>query len=84
VEGEGSIRSKMIFWAKAIGSKGQYSAGETFHQCFFNYDYPHSGYSGHIQAHKELISKLIATGWEPTGDRGNAWYEVRFRRRNKQ
>ena len=76
---------KMQFWADAIGPNGSYNAGES---PIFEHPYserePESNNRKDSDAHKNLISKLVADGWEPTGNRGTAWFSNRFRRRIKR
>lgn len=66
-----------FFWAKAVGSKGTYDAGKSDQ---FSANYPMAHVTHHVNPHNALINKLVADGWEPTGARGEAWYNVRFRR----
>ena len=75
------------FWAEAIGSDGQYSAGES---AVFKGPYivgypsfPNSDDQNTTVAHKTLIQKLVKDGWEPASDRGLNWWNYRFRRRVK-
>ena len=68
----------MQFWAKAIGSYGVYNTGESVY--FKGALPPESDNDKALIAHKLLVSKLIRDGWESTGDRGETWYNYRFRR----
>jgi len=72
-----SVRT--YYWAAAIGSKGLYNAGEseTFDAA------PRVEGRKQTSAHANLIRKLVADGWEPTGMRGENWYSDRFRRKEK-
>ncbi len=73
-----------IFWARAIGPKGQYDAGqsETFTGYYGgSYSYPDSERNDNQDALKGLIDELVKDGWAPTGDRGSDWWSYRFRRR---
>lgn len=81
------------FWADAIGPKGQYNAGKhtwkeggllTSFSGFKHNPYgPDSSCSKCLEAHKQFIQKLVSDGWQPTQERGQSWYQLRFRRRPK-
>jgi hypothetical protein len=73
------------FWAKAIGKNGTYNAG--FSPKIFVGDKslgPKSDIETNVNAHNALVKKLINDGWEPTGGRGEAWFNLRFKRLVKE
>jgi len=71
----------LLFWAKAVGSKGSYDAGKSNQ---FSGNFPMAHVNHHVNPHNSLINKLVGDGWEPTGDRGEQWYSLRFRRLLKE
>ena len=77
-----SVPATLQFWASAIGPKGLYSAGASPEwSLFFGEPYPRRDRNSDRRAHEELIEMLLDDGWEPTGEKGEYWYEDRFRRR---
>ncbi len=72
------------FWAKAVGTSGTYCAASSTHAKYWYGDgTPNSEWPVHTQLHSELVRKLVADAWEPTGERGNNWWNMRFKRRIK-
>ena len=73
------------FWAEATGPKGVYVAARyTYSDAIFW----HTGLIDENckkckHAHTEFVKKLVADGWEPSEERGNDWYALRFRRQVK-
>jgi hypothetical protein len=80
----GVIFRKSYFWAKAIGSKGIYDAGKSNIFLTSSGVGPDIGYKDVVAAHTALVNNLVGDGWGPTGDRGNAWYSLRFQRLVKE
>jgi len=68
------------FWAKAIGAKGIYHAGES---PVFDGEHP-SGMTHPVPqvraALDKLTEKLVRDGWQPTGNKGGFWYSYMFKR----
>ncbi len=64
------------FWARAIGSHGEYSAGES---AAWLASYPDSERSEALLAHYDLVNELVAAGWQHVGC-GFFWYNDRFSR----
>lgn len=63
------------FVVEAIGPAGKYSPAEAAIT---------SGSQSNdldVSEHRALVSRLTEEGWEPTGDRGEGWWNNRFRRR---
>ncbi len=75
----GLTGTRGYFCADAIGPSGMYVAerGEEF-GCGYNTWLPDSN---HASRHKALVAVLIGDDWEPTGERGEHWWQNRFRRR---
>ncbi|MCE7984609.1 MAG: zinc ribbon domain-containing protein [Caldilinea sp. CFX5] len=75
------------FCAEAIGSGGPYIADETQEfKAEFGRDFgdksqiePDVRFWGDI--HKKFTAQLVKQGWEPLSDRGNQWWQIKFRRR---
>ncbi|MBN1485504.1 MAG: zinc ribbon domain-containing protein [Chloroflexia bacterium] len=68
------------FWARAIGPEGSYNAGESpVFKCWS--PKPESYSADASNAHKALVSKLLADGWEPTTNSDYSWWGDTFRRR---
>jgi len=70
-----------FFWAKAISSDGVYEAAKS--PIVKKWDIPEvpkRDDQSYARIHNLLINQLIAEGWEHTGDRGEKWWNVRFRR----
>lgn len=74
------------FCAEVIGSNGTYTADETQEfKAEFGRDF---GDKSQIEpdvllwsgVHREFIEQLVKKGWEPLADRGNQWWQIRFRR----
>ncbi|HBY93341.1 MAG TPA: hypothetical protein DEP84_05135 [Chloroflexi bacterium] len=80
---EGFYTSKYQFWASAIGLQGNYNAGESPIFKAVSVHYPSSDEHKPLNAHRSLIKKLVEEGWEPTGNRGSAWFNEKFRRQIK-
>lgn len=72
-----SAPSQAKLWADARGSQGSYNAGEVL------YAVPvlTPGSKQTESAHKELVAQLTRAGWEALPERGEAWFNTRFRRR---
>lgn len=71
--------NKGYFYAEAINPHGKYTTRETK---AFNL-----GLGGHLPSadrqgtiHKEFVDQLLQDGWQATGDRGEAWWALRFKR----
>ncbi|MBI5410294.1 MAG: 50S ribosomal protein L7/L12 [Nitrospirae bacterium] len=75
------------FWASAIGKNGKFSAGESSRIEGSISNAPIGSYDSECKkataAHNELVKKLLADGWEPTGERGQKSYQLKFRRKAK-
>lgn len=76
--------SGAIFWfeADAIGPNGKYPAAKSKPVVCgsrFNND-PQSRNKKTVNAHEEIIKKLVSDGWQPTGARGYNWWNDRFTR----
>jgi hypothetical protein len=81
---------KCQFWADAIGKKGQYNAGESPIYIVagngWRLSNPPTGFSSggkkkSAEAHNSLVNQLISDGWEPLPDRGQSWWQNRFKRK---
>ena len=75
------------FWGDAIGPNGSYTAGKTpnYSISAFLGGNPPTGRNERDmelskQIHETLVKQLISDGWEPTGERGRFWWQVRFKR----
>lgn len=75
---DGLTGTRGYFCVDAIGPDGPYMANrsEEF-SCGYNTWTPGVN---HAPRHKALVDSLVKDGWEPTGDRGEAWWQNRFRR----
>ena len=62
------------FWADAVGPVGRYSAGESRKYSDL------TGEDGVESIHNELVQQLLHDGWEPTAERGEGRFQLRFRR----
>ena len=73
-------KTRMRFWADAIGQEGSYNAGDSipFEQ---HVPPPESNDQLAVIAHRDFVGQLVADGWEATGDRGNTWWSHKFRRK---
>jgi hypothetical protein len=77
----GLFGSTFIFWADAVGLKGNYSAASlTWNDRAIHTAYPDSGCNKCQQAHRQLIQQLVEDGWQPSEERGRGWWQLRFRR----
>jgi len=77
------VTDSFTFWADAVGPRGSYSAGSVkpFKQ-FAPYTYPPDRNNDKAKAaHKQLVTMLLSDGWEPVDERGEGWWQLRFRRR---
>ena len=74
----------LVFWAKAIGPNGSYSAGEVKFTPgpFRQRAYPESNESNAVEAVNTLIKQLTQDGWQPL-TRGEGWFSYRFQRQVK-
>ena len=84
---DGSILSgdHFKFWGRAIGTRGQYSAGESKVFTGYyggSYSYPDKDNKENREALESLVNWLVKDGWEATGDRGSNWWNLRFQRKN--
>jgi hypothetical protein len=87
------MRCELYFWADAIGKSGKYNAGESPHFIFGSFlfndyaDMPTGGSPSEMtkssNAHRALVKQLLDDGWEPLAERGEQWWELRFRRKVK-
>lgn len=67
------------FWAAANGADGPYSAGVSPRWGLF-VPPPSPADPATAAAHRALVEELIQEGWQPTGERGDSWWTLRFRR----
>ena len=70
------------FWARATGTEGLYSAGETaaLETTIFNMSNKETpNQKMHQSLHAELVRKLVQDGWKPTG-KGKYWWQDKFQR----
>jgi hypothetical protein len=80
----GFLTQKVKLWADATGPRGSYRVAESpdfepyFGQPLWDEKAQHSKVQ---QPLNELISKLLSEGWEPLPNKGELWYNLRFRRR---
>ena len=81
------LSRKYTFYAMAIGPNGQYVAAQgpawtvVGGSAFVDYSHFKKRKAG--ESHDNVVQQLMADGWEPTTDRGEAWFNHRFRRRVK-
>jgi hypothetical protein len=74
------------FGAEVIGPEGQYVAAESpsWNIIFFGSGIHHPPFAckkkSAAEAHHELVEQLTQDGWNPT-DRGEWWWQQRFRRK---
>jgi hypothetical protein len=69
----------LIFWAKARGPKGEFSAGEVKSGSMFTKsDFPREG-SVERGLLEILSKKLLEEGWEPAG-KGEHWFSIKYKR----
>jgi len=68
-----------FFYVEAIGPFGVTEVARS--GTFPEFGGPSSSSTIVTDVHKDLISKLLQTGWESTGDRGDNWWSNRFRRK---
>ena len=73
------------FWARAVGPRGVYSAGESqyFKTNGFMSAVSFPAGKDCIAGQNALVERLVKDGWESTGGRGIEWYNDKFRRRVK-
>jgi hypothetical protein len=78
-----TLWSDAYFWAKAIGKKGVYNAGESprFKSHAVGYGQTDKEKQIAVTDHTILIEQLIKDGWEPTGELGSIWWDQKFRRK---
>jgi hypothetical protein len=76
---DGLTGTRGCFRAEAIGFDGVYEAGRSQEfGCGYNMWLPDSKNEAHYNA---LIENLVKDRWEPTGERGEHWWNNRFRRK---
>lgn len=79
---DGITETSGYFRAEAIGIHGIYEAGKSKEfGCGYNMSLPDSKNASHLNS---LIEILVKDGWEPTGARGEHWWNNRFRRKAEE
>lgn len=78
----------VTFLADAVGPTGSYTAAEAQSYKGGNLYGPVANNSKKESAladnaHKQLVQQLISEGWEATSERGEYWWQLRFKRRVK-
>jgi len=81
--------TQVWFWADAVGPEGKYNAGESPRyrtwgntRVYGPADLSHKKDRANAEeAHNRLVQMLISDGWEPLPERGEYWWQLRFRRR---
>lgn len=68
------------FWAKADGPDRAYNAGVSEVFKVQRVEGPVAFEPGIRQACDDLVSKLVANGWEQMPEKGDKWWKHRFRR----
>jgi hypothetical protein len=79
------------FWVEAIGSRGMYSAGKTpAFEAYNNSSYEKGSKGSYPTSEgsaseilRTLVRELTRAGWEPVTEKGDIWYQYKFRRREK-
>lgn len=64
-------------YADAIGSRGKYTAGksEVLKRA------TRIGLDSDVgRIHTELVNRLVKEGWRPQPDKGQSWWQLRFRK----
>jgi hypothetical protein len=71
------------FWAEAVGPKGKYVVAQyEWRDGAYHSPYGPDGQCQQcLRAHSEFIRQLTKDGWEPSEERGEIWYQMRFRRK---
>ncbi len=82
---QGWFSWKIQFWASAIGKRGQYNAGVSnfWSTSSTGYEFSQKDRRRAASEFQILVNKLLADGWEPTGEIGPNWWSQKFRRREK-
>jgi hypothetical protein len=73
--------SDLRLWARAVGTRGVYTAGESavWQDAA---DWPMSNCAEAVAEHRKLVRHLVENGWHPVGT-GSVWYNDKFRRIQK-
>lgn len=78
---DGLTGTRGYFCADAIGTSGLFMAGRSLEfGCGYNTWLPESNNASH---YKTLVENLVKDSWESTGERGEHWWNSRFRRKVK-
>jgi hypothetical protein len=79
----GVFSNEAKFWAEAAGPNRVYNAGESGVFKYIAFEGPMALEPDIRQACDDLVSKLVAKGWEQEPGKGDKWWKYRFRRRLK-
>jgi hypothetical protein len=74
-----NIHNVCWFFAEAVGADGKYNAGNSSE---FTSGAKHTKKESETK-HSQLIEKLLKEGWVPLPERGDAWWQWRFKRKLK-